>query len=446
MKRYILAIVCCVMAIMTYAECTTLTGSSVEISRWSDFYMPVVGGDMDCWTVELEGEGPYQIRYNIDLDQFEGYDQVCIYEIQNDGTLQLLKTFSAITMSGAIVTYSNKLRVEYYGFTGKLTEEFFDGFQLYFEKATHKYVTAHDYYIMGRLGVGTTSPQATLHVNGGIYGGESFGATLLQSTIGHVTIGTASDERKNMQFTTDRSQFRFNKPLLSQVGAFGSTTNSLQLTTNDSVCMTIQNGNVGIGVTNPQEALHINGALRGSGSYGSLLVKTTTGQLEFGPMDSGYTRFKTTLAGYHFDKEVLLGIGMLASPTKITFRTNYTTHCMTMSTSGNVGIGTQSPKYKLDVAGIIRANEIIVNTTGADFVFAEDYQLRPLSEVKAFIQENKHLPEIKSAQEMQKNGVGINELQTQLLQKIEELTLYLIQQEQTISELRQEVEYLKKQQ
>ena len=438
MKRYILAIVCCVMAIMTYAECTTLTGSSVEISRWYDFYMPVVGGEMDCWTVELEGEGPYLIRYNIDLDQFEGYDQVCIYEIKNDGSSELLQTFSAVTMSGTIVTLSNKLRVEYYGFTGKLTEEFFDGFQLYFEKATHKYVTAHDYYIMGRLGVGTTSPQATLHVNGGIYGGESFGATLLQSTIGHVTIGTDSDERKNMQFTTDRSQFRFNKPLLSQVGAFGSTTNSLQLTTNDSVRMTIQNGNVGIGVTNPQEALHINGALRGCGSYGSLLVKTTTGHLEFGPMDLGYVRFKTNMSTYHFDRRLLLQTGELTSATKFTFVTNNSTHCMTMLTNGNIGIGTSSPNYKLDVNGTIRANEIIVNTTGADFVFADDYQLRPLSEVKTFIQENKHLPEIKSAQEMQENGVGINELQTQLLQKIEELTLYIIQQEERIKMLEAE--------
>ena len=78
------------------------------------------------------------------------------------------------------------------------------------------------------------------------------------------------------------------------------------------------------------------------------------------------------------------------------------------------------------------------------FSFADDYQLRPLSEVKAFIQENKHLPEIQSAQEMQENGVSVSELQTKLLQKIEELTLYLIEQEQTIQELRQEVEQLKK--
>lgn len=115
-------------------------------------------------------------------------------------------------------------------------------------------------------------------------------------------------------------------------------------------------------------------------------------------------------------------------------------------TNGNVGIGKLSPTCKLDVAGtiradsiiadgLIRAEEIIVETSGADFVFAEDYQLRPLSEVKAFIEKNKHLPEIKSAQEMQENGVGINELQTQLLQKIEELTLYILQQEERIKVL-----------
>ena len=107
--------------------------------------------------------------------------------------------------------------------------------------------------------------------------------------------------------------------------------------------------------------------------------------------------------------------------------------------SGQVGIGVDDPEYKLDVAGTIRANEIMVTTTGADFVFADDYQLRPLSEVKAFITENKHLPEIKSAQEMQENGVGINELQTQLLQKIEELTLYILQQEERIKALEEEL-------
>lgn len=68
-------------------------------------------------------------------------------------------------------------------------------------------------------------------------------------------------------------------------------------------------------------------------------------------------------------------------------------------------------------------------------MFAKDYQLRPFSEVKAFIEENKHLPDIKSAQEMQQNGVSVSELQTQLLQKIEELILYILQQEKRIKAL-----------
>ena len=78
----------------------------------------------------------------------------------------------------------------------------------------------------------------------------------------------------------------------------------------------------------------------------------------------------------------------------------------------------------------------MVNTvSGADYVFEESYQLRPLSEVQEYVQTHQHLPEIPSAAEMQEKGVNMNELQMQLLQKVEELTLYIIQQEQRIQEL-----------
>ena len=103
---------------------------------------------------------------------------------------------------------------------------------------------------------------------------------------------------------------------------------------------------------------------------------------------------------------------------------------MRLSHRGNLLIGKANQtntEYRLDIGGKARANEIVINTTGADFVFANDYQLRPLAEVEAFIKANKHLPEIASAAEMQKNGVGLAKLSTQLLQKVEELTLYTIQ-------------------
>lgn len=440
MKRYFLAIVCCIAAAMTYAECITETGSTVTVSRWYDFYTPVSDGEMMCWNVELSGDGPFQIRYNIDLDQYEYKDLVCIYEIGTNGSSRILRTFLGTTESGAIVSNSKKFKVEYYGYTGKQVDTLYDGFQLYFEPATSEYMVNHDYYVLGKLGVGTTqiNSKSTLHVDGAIYGGEQYGATKFVSDAGYITIGTArKDNSIFMQFKTDRDKYVFNKPVYVETGVLGSSTDALHFTVDDSVRVVINGGNVGIGVENPQEALHVNGAIRGGGANGQVTLKGDSGYVTIGASAQAM-EFITDKEQYVFDKPIYNQSGTYnVQNSNLSFNIN-DTNCVTiLQNSGNVGIGTQNPNYKLDVNGTIRANEIIVNTTGADFVFAEDYTLRPLSEVKAFIQENKHLPEIKSAQEMQENGVGINELQTQLLQKIEELTLYILLQNEKI--LQQEI-------
>ena len=113
---------------------------------------------------------------------------------------------------------------------------------------------------------------------------------------------------------------------------------------------------------------------------------------------------------------------------------------------GNVGIGTISPKAALDVAGTVRAREIKVEiTAGADHVFSNEYDLKPLSDVEKFIRENKHLPEVPSEKQMQTEGLNINEFQIKLLQKIEELTLYMIDQNKEIQYIKQENEELKEQ-
>ena len=111
--------------------------------------------------------------------------------------------------------------------------------------------------------------------------------------------------------------------------------------------------------------------------------------------------------------------------------------CIRDSNNGRVGINTSNPQYTLDVKGTIRAAEIKVESVDnfADFVFEKNYKLPDLKEVHQFIQKNGHLSGIPSAAEVKENGMSLVDMQIKLLQKIEELTLYIIKQEEKIKEL-----------
>jgi hypothetical protein len=202
-----------------------------------------------------------------------------------------------------------------------------------------------------------------------------------------------------------------------------------------------RNGNVGVGTTTPGANL----------SFGNLNDgrDTPDGITWYSPSPLAYGIYRTsgpwTAPNYQqlkfsWDTGIVIDGGYAYGKSGIVLQPN----------GGNVLIGktTQTnPAYKLEVEGSIRSREIKVNTDGADFVFDEGYKLRSLSEVEAFIKQHKHLPDIAPAAEMQANGVNMGELQTKLLQKVEELTLYTIElkkeneeQEKRNDELQKRVE------
>ncbi|MFC4747731.1 hypothetical protein [Flavobacterium branchiicola] len=112
---------------------------------------------------------------------------------------------------------------------------------------------------------------------------------------------------------------------------------------------------------------------------------------------------------------------------------------------GLVGVGTKNPKNKLDVNGTIRSKEVKVELQGwSDFVFKKEYNLPTLEEVEKHIAEKGHLENIPSEEEVLKNGIDLGEMNAKLLQKIEELTLYMIEMKKENVEMKERLTILEK--
>ncbi len=176
--------------------------------------------------------------------------------------------------------------------------------------------------------------------------------------------------------------------------------------------LTIKQGNLGLGTTTPVAKLDV-----------TVASSNFTNNIKFGDATPGYLTAGT--------------VGIFLS-------NNVGTPVFTVLHTGNVGIGQTNPQNKLDVNGTIHSKAVTIDLNGwSDYVFKKDYQLRPLSEVKDYIDQNQHLPEIPSEQEMIKKGLDVGEMNKLLMKKVEELTLYLIEKDQ--KEKDQEIT-LKKQQ
>jgi hypothetical protein len=108
------------------------------------------------------------------------------------------------------------------------------------------------------------------------------------------------------------------------------------------------------------------------------------------------------------------------------------------ASGGNVYVGTTSGSEKLNVCGGIQAEEVRVSSGWCDYVFEKNYCLMPLSELEAFVSKNKHLPNIPSAATVQAEGLPLADMTTRMMEKIEELTLYVLQLNNRIEQLETE--------
>jgi hypothetical protein len=256
-----------------------------------------------------------------------------------------------------------------------------------------------DQNIVGNLGIGSTDPkfQTKLYVKeNGISNSIWRGRIVASGDINAVVMGEYNGK--------------------AWLGAHNSQLNGWS-----DLIIQGDGGRIGVGTANPSAKFEINTTTPGLTSFKTIGVN---GYMIVDNVGSGENYYNAT----NFQE---FQIGGAAK--------------MRINSNGYIGIGTTNPTSLLTVAGNINSREVKVTVdAGADFVFEKEYNLPSLASLDTYIKENKHLPEIASAKEMQTNGINLSEMNIKLLQKVEELTLYTIEQEKRNNIQSKKIEALEK--
>ncbi len=274
----------------------------------------------------------------------------------------------------------------------------------------------------GNVGVGTTTPTEKLTIygtNNAAPGVMSFESS--REDVQNAEVGILKAKNSGVEI----ARMGLNRAGGSNTGFLNFWVKKTNETSLYEAMRISENGNVGIGTANPTEKLEIQGNTILSGINTKQIYNWT-----------GVAAFSTGI------------LGSTTNNSRFSISTNSAGEVFSVSyLNGNIGIGTTDTKgYKLAVNGDMIAERVVVKlqTNWPDYVFKKTYGLRPLEQVEQYINQNSHLPEVPSAQEVSDKGIDVGAMNAKLLQKIEELTLYLIEQNKEIKTLKNKVEVLEK--
>jgi len=278
-----------------------------------------------------------------------------------------------------------------------------------------------------------------LPLKSGVYTGKyATGVSPDENYWQHLFVIRHTDPNNNFQLQMTSSYTVNDRLFFRKIGGDPSNSAWLELATRGSNTFngsqTIS-GNLGIGNVNPLAKLDVSGDVilrnyENIDGKGNKIIFTAYGHDLQGPQIRSYLSFAS-------GNDSRMGL-VLSSYTQ-----GYNDELFLMG--GNVGIGKMHPTNKLDVNGTVHSKEVKVDMTGwSDFVFKKEYNLPTLAEVENHIKAKGHLENIPSEEEVLKNGINLGEMNAKLLQKIEELTLYLIEMKKENIEMKNRLIKLEK--
>jgi hypothetical protein len=288
----------------------------------------------------------------------------------------------------------------------------------------------------GNVGIGVSNPDFKLQVSGFTEIGDQNAHDPTKYGVLQLTRpANQGDEKFHLSFVRSGNTIA-GMGYASNSNTFGIWVSPPQGTYSTPTIGIPSNGNVGIGTATPADKLHVMGNLRLSA--GSEFYFADNGQIR--SLDDNHRILfrrdenKMELREYG---SIIFSAGAVGSQE---------TAKMVVNGDGNVGIGTTTPAYKLHVAGEMRATRFWTEAgyDWADYVFDPGYHLPSLQEVKAYISKNHHLPEVPSTEDVKKDGINLSDNHVILLKKVEELTLYAIDQNEKLQLIEKKLSELMK--